>query len=254
MAEVELNDQTENIIPLRRQECTPQRRYAQSPITRISKQLAREARRHRLSYEQLKRIFSNVREECGIEVPRIKNKVLELPSEADLKKWFDVIQDPIHRLVFQTLLQTGLRVNELCHLEVRHLDLINNQALVKNGKGSKDRFIAIGNRLRAALEIYLAGKNSRYVFETIRNSKFSKRRIQMLAEEYSRKSKISIHCHMMRHLYISRLAMRGMSSDQRGVLAGHAESSRNELQARYTHLSLQGIKEDAIKALDSFDL
>lgn len=254
MNQLEITESTDNVIHLKSAVCTPQHPWTQSVITRLSKQLAREARKHKLNYDQLKRIFLNVRKECGVEVPRVKNKMLELPTDANLQKWFDSITDPIHKLIFQTLVQTGLRVNELVNLEVKNIDLTNNQALVKEGKGGKDRMVVIGNRLRTQLEIYLAAKKNRYLFETIRNTKFSKRRIQMLAEAYSSKSCVHIHCHLLRHIYITRLAYKNLNEDQRGVLAGHAKSSRSELQARYTHVSLSGIKDQAIAAIDSYDL
>ena len=254
MNQIQTNESTDNVIQLKSAICTPQRPWTQSVITRLSKQLARETRKHKLSYDQLKRIFVNVRKECGVEVPRVKNKMLELPTDANLQKWFDSITDPIHKLIFQTMVQTGLRVNELVNLEVKHVDLANNLALVKEGKGGKDRMIVIGNKLRAQLEIYLAAKNNRYLFETIRNTKFSKRRIQMLAEEYSKKSGVHVHCHMLRHIYITRLAYQNLNEDQRGILAGHAKSSRSDLQSRYTHVTLSGIKDQAIAAIDSYNL
>lgn len=254
MNQIQTIETTDNVIELKSAVCTPQHPWTQSVITRLSKQLSREARKHKLNYDQLKRIFVNVRKECGVEVPRVKNKMLELPTDANLQKWFDSISDPIHKLIFQTMVQTGLRVNELVNLEVKHIDLANNQALVKEGKGGKDRMIVIGNKLRAQLEIYLAAKNNRYLFATIRNSKFSKRRIQMLAEEYSAKSGVHIFSHVLRHLYITRMAHKNLNEDQRGVLAGHAKSSRSELQARYTHVTLAGIKDQAIAAIDSYNL
>lgn len=254
MSEIQPINDSDNLIPLKSSECTLQYPYVQSAITRISKQLTREAKRHKLTYDQLKRIFSNVRRDADIRVPKIQKKFLQLPSESDLARWFEVIKDPIHKLMFQTLVQTGLRVNELVHLEIKHLDLENNQALVVNGKGGKDRVIVIGNKLKVQLQIYLAGRKNRYLFETIRNSKFSKRRVQLLAEEYSAKCGVRIHCHLLRHIYNTRLAAQNLNEDQRGILAGHAKSSRSELQSRYTHLTLSGIKDKAIEAIDFYSL
>lgn len=254
MNQIQTNESTDNVIQLKSAVCTPQHPWTQSVITRLSKQLAREARKHKLNYDQLKRIFVNVRKECGVEVPRVKNKMLELPTDANLQKWFDSISDPIHRLIFQSLVQTGCRINELVNLEVKNLDLSNNQALLKEAKNGRQRMIVVGNKLRAQLEIYLAGKSNRYLFETIRHTKFSKRRVQMLAEEYSSKSGVHVHCHMLRHIYITRLAYQNLNEDQRGVLAGHAKSSRSELQSRYTHVTLSGIKDQAIAAIDSYNL
>ena len=109
--------------------------------------------------------------------------------------------------------------------------------------------IAFGHKLKSLLELYLAGKNNRYLFESNNRTKFSTRRIQQIAMEYSEASGIKIHPHLLRHLFATKLAEAGLSEDQRAVLCGHSPNSN--AQQIYTHLSLAGVKDEAIKALDS---
>lgn len=224
-----------------------QRPYIQNANEQLVKLIAREVNRHKLSYEQLRRIFRDVRTRCRIEAPSYKNKLIELPTNADLERFFSTISDPLHKLLFQVLLGTGLRVSELCSLEVARIDFSNNTAFIKGGK---DRVIVFGNHLKESLKLYLSGRNNRYLFESVNRTKFSSRRIQQIAKVYSEKSGVKINPHLLRHLFATKLAEAGLSEDQRAILCGHSPNSN--AQQIYTHLSLAGVKDEAIKALDNF--
>jgi len=147
--------------------------------------------KHKLDYHQLKYVFKAVRAKCEVAVPRTKKSLIELPTNEELESFFKTIKNPIHTLLFETLLNTGLRIAELCALEVRRIDIEKNTVLVIDGKGGKDRTTVFGNRLKEKLQIYLQGKNNRYLFESERNTKFSTRRIQQICEKYTKQSGIA---------------------------------------------------------------
>jgi len=216
--------------------------------------LAKHARRHRWNYDQLSRVFRIVRERCEIEVPRPnKNELLELPTEEELTKFYAVIENPIHTLMFKVLEGTGLRVAELTHLEVARIDFQLNQAFVSEGKGKKDRIIVLGTKLVEKLRIYLSGRKNKYLFESERlNTKYSTRRIEQLCKEYKETAAImkDLTPHTFRHLYNTRLAQAGMSEEKRALLAGHSDPATQKI---YTHLSLAGIKDEAIAVMDGLD-
>ena len=224
---------------------------AQSHIQAIVKHLTREANRHKLNYRQLKYIFRIVRERCGIEVENPSTRRLfELPTSDELKKFFEVIDNPIHKLIFETLEGTGLRISELCQLELRRIDFKSNLIFVHKGKGDKDRMTIIGKHLLEKLKLYLEGRNNRYLFETQRHSKFSKRRIEQLCQQYVELAKIEkkFTPHTFRHVWNTRLAEGGINREGREILAGHSKGSAT--QDIYTHLGVGGIKETVMEILD----
>lgn len=227
-----------------------QKSNAQSPLQEIVRSLAREVNRHKLDYHQLKYIFKAVRAKCAVEVPRAQQALLELPTNEELNSFFKTIKNPIHSLLFETLLNTGLRVAELCVLEVRRIDFEKNTVLVIDGKGGKDRTTVFGNKLKGKLLIYLQGKNNRYLFESERNSKYSTRRIQQLCEKYQKAAAIEkdLTCHTFRHVWNTRLAEAGISREGREILAGHSKGSAT--QDIYTHMGVGGIKSQVIDVLD----
>lgn len=227
-----------------------QKTAAKSHVQALIKHVAREARRHRMDYHQLRFIFRMARKRAEINVPAPqKRRLRELPSTAELSQFYAAISDPMHRLLFEVLEGTGLRVSELCNLQVARIDLAANLLFVSEGKGGKDRVVIIGNRLREKLELFLRGKDNRYLFETVRRTKFTPRRIEQLCGKYKLRAGIEkpLTPHVFRHLWATSLAAAGVSEERRALLAGH---SSVEMQRHYTHLTGGGLRDEIVSVLD----
>ncbi len=228
----------------------PKNTKAKSAVQESIDYLSRTTRRHKFNYGQLRFIFRSVRLRCDLKAPAQGRKLIELPTEEELKRFYGAISNPVHTLIFETLEGTGLRVSELCSLKVTHIDFDAQTVFVKNGKGGKDRVTVIGTYLCKKLKIYLHKKNNTYLFESQRYGPFSSRRIQQLCSKYKKDAKIEkpLTVHRFRHLWNSRLASNNISREVREILAGHAKGSKS--QDIYTHLSVGGFKEAILKALD----
>lgn len=61
---------------------------------------------------------------------------------------------PKHRAFLMTVYGAGLRLNEACHLRPEHIDRGNGQIRVDQGKGRKDRYTILPQRLLRELEDY----------------------------------------------------------------------------------------------------
>lgn len=257
MGQNKISDEPNNVIELKTDNFIKLEKNARSDVARISKMLTREVRKAHLSYSQLKRIFILTREAASIEVPKSKGfTVTRIPTSREVTLFLEAMnKNLIHRLMFETLLGTGLRVAELCDLEVAHIDFDANLIWVENGKGGKRRPTVMGNKLKAKIELYLAGKKQRFLFETVRAYKFTTRRVQALAEHYSKEAGVDVRCHDCRRIWNTRLAEQNLSESQRALWAGHSKSSATQLQARYTFLSAGSgiVKANAIKALDEYE-
>ncbi len=59
------------------------------------------------------------------------------------------------RAILITLLDTGLRANELCALDLADLDSYNGKIIVRHGKGNKSRVVFLGQRGRRVMRVYL---------------------------------------------------------------------------------------------------
>lgn len=227
-----------------------QKANAKSSLRSAINQLVRLSNREKLSYDQLRYIFQTVRFKCDIRPSMLPNRLYVLPTATDINKFYSVIDNVVHKLIFESLDGTGLRVSELCKLKIENIDFAANTIFVEQGKGGKDRICVIGNRLKEKLLIYLEGKINIYVFESNRHKRFTTRRIQQLCKHYSEKAglEVAITPHTFRHLWNTRLAESGVEREKREILAGHSKGSKT--QDIYTHLGVGGVKDEVIKILD----
>jgi len=63
-------------------------------------------------------------------------------------------QNPKHRVFLMTVYSAGLRLNEACHLQPCHIDSARMSIRVEQGKGRKDRYTLLSERLLLELRIY----------------------------------------------------------------------------------------------------
>ena len=80
--------------------------------------------------------------------PKKLPRVLTADQFRPFYKAVDHADDVQHALMLRFLFYTGVRVSELCGIEVSHVDLENCKVFIDQGKGSKDRYVLFGNRLR----------------------------------------------------------------------------------------------------------
>jgi integrase len=222
-----------------------------SPIQTLIRSACREVNRQKLDYRQLSYVFRIVRDRCGIVAPSQKRRGLrELPTYDELKQFYDVIDNPIHRLIFEMMENTGLRVAELCNLQVGRIDFETNLIFVSAGKGDKDRVVVMGNLMKEKLKIYLANRRNKFLFESNRCTRYTPRRLEQLCRQYKDQSGIAkiLTPHIFRHVLMTRLAMSGLSEEKRAILAGHTDSATQQI---YTHLSAGGFKHEVIAILDA---
>ena len=224
------------------------------PLQKLASQFSREVSRHHLNYEQLKVVFRMIRDICEIEVPRVKEKLIDLPTKEELDRFYKATESPTIRLLWAVLQETGLRISELASLEVKHIDFHTNQIFVEEAKGGKQRNVVFGNKLKERLLLYLDGhKSNRWLFENSRHRKYSVRRLEEIFAEIKALAGIEkkFTPHSMRHLCFRNFAAKNLSEDKRAILAGHSlKGGRSAVQQLYSTLSLCDVKEEAIAILD----
>jgi len=186
-----------------------------------------------------------------IQNPKIKRKIPETLSLESYEKIIKLLSDKeeeknnLTRIsILELLYGSGLRVSELCDLNIGDIDLISKSIKVK-GKGSKERYVPIGTKSIAALEKYLGSlqslskelplflaKNGKRIYPRI-IQKYVKEEIQKVSD-ISKKSP-----HILRHSAATHMLDRG--ADLLGVkeILGHENLSTTQI---YTHVSIERLK------------
>ena len=141
-------------------------------------------------------------------------------------------------LLFELLYGCGLRISELVGLNLTDFDMEERWILVR-GKGRKERQTPYGMKAAAALEKYLAVRNSAdaAVFLNHMGKRLTDRGARGIVKLYARllSGDSSLHPHSLRHAYATHLLADG--ADLRAIqeLLGHARLSTTQ---KYTQVSL----------------
>ncbi len=165
-------------------------------------------------------------------------KTIKVPSEE--KKAFSseeidtirtICQSPYERALVETLLSTGLRINELCNLKLEDVDFDQLVVHVKNGKGGKDRTTFMTPVAKKYLAKYLKWNKhkSEYLFTTRLGGKYSTNGFGYTLRAMSKMCGIHIHPHRFRRTLATDLARKGMPIQEIQKLLGHSKISTTQV-------------------------
>ena len=146
-------------------------------------------------------------------------------------------QAPRDRAILELLYATGIRVSELCGLDLDDLDFGRGTVRIM-GKGSKERVVPVGENALAVVKAYLEGRSrdAGPIFQNHRGGRLTARSVQRIVGAWARAAGLSrrISPHTLRHTFATHLLDAG--ADLRFIqdLLGH---SRLTTTQKYTHVS-----------------
>jgi site-specific recombinase XerD len=145
--------------------------------------------------------------------------------------------------VIELLYGSGLRVSELCSLEIDSIDVRNNTVTVM-GKGSKERRIpvsepsidAVKSWVKLRREVVDEERDSVALFLNSRGGRLAPRDVRRIIDE---RALTPTHPHALRHTFATHLLDNG--ADLRAVqeLLGHSDVATTQ---RYTQVSKERLK------------
>jgi integrase/recombinase XerD len=146
------------------------------------------------------------------------------------------------RAMLELLYATGVRVSELCQLELSDLNLELGILRVM-GKGGKQRMVPAGKSALAAVTSYLEsarprllkGRGSRYLFVTGRGGRMTRQAFWKLLVSHGKKVGIfhRLTPHVVRHSFATHMLERGADLRSLQTMLGHADISTTQI---YTHV------------------
>jgi integrase/recombinase XerC len=168
------------------------------------------------------------------------DELLEGPRPEDEPMWRRTMDDA----VLEILYGSGLRVSELCGLDVSSVDLAAG-AVVVWGKGSKQRRVPLSQPSVQALRSWLTvrhevvpddGEAASAMFANERGRRLTPRDVRRIVD---RRSPQPTHPHALRHSFATHLLDGG--ADLRAVqeLLGHSDVATTQ---RYTHVSRERLR------------
>lgn len=151
-----------------------------------------------------------------------------------------------NRAVLELLYGTGLRAEECCGLKLDHVDLASSRVRVVRGKGTKDRLLPLGARLKQVLKRYLklredvAGDSEQAFFVSAKGKPLTTAAQGMMISIATQKAGLqAFRPHAIRRSFASHLLDNGADIYVIATLLGHKRLSSTNL---YTLVSLQELK------------
>jgi len=152
-----------------------------------------------------------------------------------------------NKCLFEVLLCTGCRVNELVNIKLTDID-INNQEIRVLGKGNKERIVYLGSFAVDALNDYLSvrnnimgSKNNDNLFLNNLKKKLTTRGVRDIIDKILLKSStnLKITPHTFRHSFATMMLNEGCDLKSVQELLGHVSLSTTSV---YTHVSNEELK------------
>ncbi|MBF0358808.1 MAG: tyrosine recombinase XerC [Magnetococcales bacterium] len=196
-----------------------------------------------------------------VSTPKSGQRLPRAPSEEDTARLLE-FSEPLKtdepdwvikrdRAILELLYGSGLRVSEMCGLNLKDINLQENEARVL-GKGNKERVVPLGRQSIEAINSYLqslnraigAGRPDTPLFIGVQHSanrcRLNPRQAQRLIQARRRWLGLpeKITPHALRHAFATHLLQSG--ADLRAIqeMLGHASLSTTQ---KYTHLDRAGL-------------
>tara|TARA_A100001037_G_scaffold306792_1_gene355584 strand:- start:809 stop:1855 length:1047 start_codon:yes stop_codon:yes gene_type:complete len=168
----------------------------------------------------------------------------------DLIKVCRQSENPLAEVIVVVLLETGLRVGELCALNISDIDFNDLSATVWSGKGNKDRRVLFTKLSKSVMEKWMLHKTTRNttdeeaLFINSRGHRLTQRNVQKMMDKLADEAHIPrkrLSPHTLRHNFATGLLERGADIVSIQRLLGHADISTTRVYLDITDQTLREV-------------
>jgi len=133
-----------------------------------------------------------------------------------------------NKVMMSLMLHCGLRISEVINLRPSNINLTKGKLGVENGKGNKDRDLAIPEYLTDLLDSWCKKRpESSFFFSTLKGKKLSIRYLQQMVKRYAQKAGINkkISPHVLRLTYATQYYRQTKDIETLRHILGHSDIS-----------------------------
>ena len=186
--------------------------------------------------------------------PKLPKKLPDVLSEKEISLIINAIRESSQfyqrdKAIIELLYSCGIRVTELCNLEMSNL-FIDQDLIRVMGKGNKERLLPLGVRSKKYLDDYIKhSRNSHikksgssFVFVSRNGNQLTRAMINIILNKWTQVSglKKSVSPHKLRHSFATHLLEGGADLRFVQALLGHSDISTTQI---YTHIDKHYLKE-----------
>ncbi len=187
-----------------------------------------------------------------LDPPKRTRRLPKTLTTGEVERLIDAAENPRDKALIELLYGAGLRVSELVALPLRAAPKPGQQHMIIEGKGGRERLVALGRPALAALEAHLSVRASllprvetrrekaeRWLFpsQSAADGKLTRRRVGQILEAAAVKAGIDptlVSPHVLRHAFATHLVEGGADLRTVQTLLGHADIATTQI---YTHVA-----------------
>ena len=199
-----------------------------------------------LIHAMMKYFFKNYLKMNIVDEIKTPKKIKSLPkvlTKQEIKDLFKATRFGRNRLMLQFMYGSGARVSEVVKLKIEDINIKERTAMIRSGKGAKERMIILSKEWIKDLKKYFKKKKIKgeFVFSKKNGTPLSTDTVQRIVRESAEKAGIHKHVtpHSLRHSYATHLLEAGTNIRYIQSLLGH--SSLNTTQI-YTNVANEQLK------------
>jgi len=175
--------------------------------------------------------------------PAREKKLPVVLSVAEVRRLLSCVHQPRYRMCLSAIYACGLRLQEGVHLQVGDIDGERHLVHVRHGKGNKDRYVALPQRLLEQLRAYWrTHRHPTWLFPggpragQLSPAPMCESGVQRALQAARRESGLTkpATVHTLRHSYATHLLEAGVNLRVIQAYLGHASPTTTAL---YTHLT-----------------
>lgn len=188
---------------------------------------------------------------ADLAVPKLDKPLPKVMKETDVARLCELPprDDPVglrDRAILEVLYGSGLRVSELCEMDLDELDL-RAGAITVMGKGRKERRVPLSPPAVDALDLYVRAARPALcredpppaVFLNTRGRRIGPRGVRAMLERYMKADGAPVGPHALRHAFATHLLDGGADLRTVQELLGHEDLATTQI---YTHVSAERLK------------
>jgi site-specific recombinase XerD len=188
----------------------------------------------------IKLFFKNLLDdplELSVELKRRARPMPTILSREEIQKVVSVTRNVSHRLIFQLMYSSGLKLDELLGLKVGDVDIDGKTLVIRgnsnSGRKSKPaRHTIMSEKVAPMLHAFVVDRNdSDYVFPGIDGGHMTPRAVQKAFKQALKKAGIKkkASCNSLRHSFAVHLLEKGVDIKHVRKLLGHARTETTSI-------------------------
>ena len=180
-----------------------------------------------------------------LDTPKRLPIVLNNPEMQDLLTQLDTstILGRRDRTILMLIYSVGLRVSEVCSLQLKDINRSDCRILI-SGKGGRERYVPLDPIVDEAIQDYLLSRTSEIpeLFVSKKGGALTPRAIQFLVKKYAQKAQIDkvVTPHKLRHTCATHLLQEGAHLVSIQKLLGHKSLTTTQI---YLHITITDLLE-----------